>query len=501
MKKLFFLIFFLPTFLFAQKEQLPDTLIWGARRYTVVVPRDVPSVLQTYFLRTYTSSPFQSWSSENHRGHFACFQVVNNQLCLSSIKAIRYKIPSSNLWAASGIDTVVGPDFFSIHSLNPDLENVADWFSGILRIELIPNDKTEAKSDEARGFRLLHIVDGAIVDNLFFEKEPKKGYTPQQTALLEMYGRFVNFYTRCAADREEVSFNGHAGLFEHALNHPTLLMPLFSNNPLLWPYNWQGASPSAGAPFGTWLLRSDSLFLVSAASHSGSDPYIPVVNALPLNDILASANTLGSISLNADGRCLASWLSGDFVVHYGSWQVDAFGIHNYVVSKTQKLRLKNGVVLSSSFSPSSFDDDSLALSSSAFHSCNPDAVFSIDDKQLASAVGSFPKPKVAPTFEGGVKALRNWFLNNGLTDQRARQRLFRVRIAFQVNCEGKAFNFKVVNNPKGELFEFSNMVLDIVKNMPQLWHPATDRRGKPVDCWQILEFTVSNGILTNANYK
>jgi len=40
-----------------------------------------------------------------------------------------------------------------------------------------------------------------------------------------------------------------------------------------------------------------------------------------------------------------------------------------------------------------------------------------------------------------------------------------------------------------------------VKTMPQKWSSAEDKKGNKVDCWQVLEFTVSNGALTNANYK
>ena len=59
----------------------------------------------------------------------------------------------------------------------------------------------------------------------------------------------------------------------------------------------------------------------------------------------------------------------------------------------------------------------------------------------------------------------------------------------------------MISKGKGELFEFANMVLDIVKTMPQKWSPAEDKKGNKMDCWQVLEFTVSNGALTNANYK
>ena len=60
---------------------------------------------------------------------------------------------------------------------------------------------------------------------------------------------------------------------------------------------------------------------------------------------------------------------------------------------------------------------------------------------------------------------------------------------------------ELLNANRGELFEFANMVLDMVKQMPQRWLPAEDKKGNAVDCWQVIEFTVSNGSLTNADYK
>ena len=125
----------------------------------------------------------------------------------------------------------------------------------------------------------------------------------------------------------------------------------------------------------------------------------------------------------------------------------------------------------------------------------------IDDKLLAETVGEFKHPKINPSYTGDKTALRNWFLNNPLTDERVKDRLFRVRIAFMVNCDGEAGRWQVMNKGKGELFEFANMVLDLVKTMPQKWIPAKDKKGNPVDCWQILEFTVNNGVLTNGIYK
>ena len=153
------------------------------------------------------------------------------------------------------------------------------------------------------------------------------------------------------------------------------------------------------------------------------------------------------------------------------------------------------------FSPTSFEDDEQQNVATNFEVCSESNVWSVDDKLLAEVVGNYKVPKKSPEYSGGKDALRNWFLKNPLTDERAKDRLFRVRIGFMVNCNGEAGRWQVISKGKGELFEFANMVLDIVKTMPQKWYAAQDKKGNKVDCWQVLEFTLRNGDLTNANYK
>ena len=243
-----------------------------------------------------------------------------------------------------------------------------------------------------------------------------------------------------------------------------------------------------------------AIFISEITTHNDGGQY-----GQGMSDYLADSTVDGVAychrRFNSDHCFFADWLNGEYVIHYGNWQTNNFGVQDYVVYKTQKIRVKDGVVMSSQFSPSSFEDDEIALSVADFKICSKANVWSVDDKQLAEVVGNFKVPKKSPEFDGGKTSLRNWFLNHPLTDERAKDRLFRVRIGFMVNCEGEAGCWQLISKNKGELFEFANMVIEIVKTMPQNWTPATDKKGNALDCWQILEFTVSNGILTNANYK
>lgn len=503
---------------FAQKPQDPDTLLWNGRRYAAIVEPYNPSVLMAYYLQTAKSSPFTFWSSNNNRGHIATFEILNNALYLRSIEAKRYRTRLGNLWTESGIDTIVSPDFFDISpfdssaSFSPDMI-LTDWFTGFLCLKLLPKDKKDAKSSEANGLRFLFLEKGRISENTFIsslelsklEKDPSDSRMQTQRSLLQRYHALVDFYARCSMDREEVLFNGHSGLFEHKPNSLTLAMLFHNNDPFSYYANSTDGRIIDAAPFGKWLIRGDSLFLSQLSSHSGKDIFSYSSNLLDISRFLADSISEGLSASNRnsapDGAFFADWVSGDFVIHYGSWDKLAMDVPVYTVAKTQTLRIVNGVVTSSLFSPSSFDDDLESAAASAFNPCNSAAVFSVDDKQLAEVVGNFKSPKKNPEYVGGKSDFRNWFLKNPLTDERAKDRLFRVRLAFMVNCKGEVGQWQVISKGKGELFEFANIVLELVKTMPHNWSPATDRKGNPVDCWQIMEFTVSNGVLTNGNYR
>lgn len=497
---------------FAQKIQDADTLIWNDRRYAMTVEPYAPSVLMVYYQINALASPFNFWSSNNNRGHVATFEILNEALYLRFIEAKRYRTRFGNLWTESGIDTVVTPDFFDITSkdsngiFSTDMV-LTDWFTGFVKLTLIPKDKKESKSDEADGNRYLFIRNGRIVENLFISssdksklaKDPSDSRFQTQRGMLERNESYIDFYARCSMDREKVIYDGHEGLLEHKPNSLTLAMTFFNNDIFSYFANCTDGRLSDAAPFGEWLLRGDSLFLQKVVSHRGKDVFTFTTDDIDLDRFLSEKTN--DIKIGNSNDVFANWITGDFVVHYGVWETTEMGVPEYTVSKTQKLRIVNGVITSSQFSPSSFEDDTRAAEATAFSPCDQSLIFSVDDKQLAEAVGNYKHPKKNPAYMGDKSTFRSWFLNNSLTDERVKNRLFRVRLAFMVNCKGEVGQWKVISKGKGELYEFANIVLEFVKTMPHNWTPATDRKGNPVDCWQIMEFTVSDGNLTNGNYK
>ncbi len=128
-----------------------------------------------------------------------------------------------------------------------------------------------------------------------------------------------------------------------------------------------------------------------------------------------------------------------------------------------------------------------------------DTVYSVDDFLITEYIGEKPFPTKGPAFTKGLDNLKKYFKANPLTDNNAAQRVFKVSIAFIVTCDGKAGNFQIISKGTGNLETYANQVLAIVNKMPQNWQPAT-YKGKKVDCYQVLSFTVINGQLDKVTY-
>lgn len=127
-------------------------------------------------------------------------------------------------------------------------------------------------------------------------------------------------------------------------------------------------------------------------------------------------------------------------------------------------------------------------------------IYSVEDFLVKEKLGAKPKPTTSPTFNGGPEELKKYFSANPLTDERVKETVFRVHIAFVVTCDGKAGNFQIVSKGTGDMATYANQVLAIVNRMPQQWQSATDGK-KPVDCYQVLSFTVAGGQLNKVSYR
>lgn len=126
--------------------------------------------------------------------------------------------------------------------------------------------------------------------------------------------------------------------------------------------------------------------------------------------------------------------------------------------------------------------------------------YSVEDFQLKQKYGDLSQPNTNSKFIGGIEELKKYFAENSLTNPKSKNIVFRTHIGFVVNCNGKAGDFEIISNGKGDLKLLSENVLEIIQKMPQNWE-AAKVDGKNVDSYQILSFTILDGNLTKVNYR
>lgn len=136
-----------------------------------------------------------------------------------------------------------------------------------------------------------------------------------------------------------------------------------------------------------------------------------------------------------------------------------------------------------------------------FAPCSTPIRYALDDALLKEKVGTdLSTPATNPSFKGGVEELRKYFAANPLTDTKAKDIVFRVHIAFAVDCNGNYGNLSIVSKGKGDLQLLAQQVLAITEKMPQNWIPATANNAN-VDSYHVLSFTVVGGNLDKVWYR
>lgn len=146
--------------------------------------------------------------------------------------------------------------------------------------------------------------------------------------------------------------------------------------------------------------------------------------------------------------------------------------------------------------PIKFPADSIV----AVKSCTKNA-FMVEDLLLKEKLGaSLPVPDKNPAFTNGPEEVEAYFARHPLVDPGVKNMGFRVSFALLVNCEGKAGNYAIATTGRGEMETYANQVLAVVNRMPQRWQPAI-KDGKPVDCYQIMSFTVVRGNLGKVSIR
>lgn len=487
-------------------EQYPDYIEYGGKKYELAVSWGYPSPLQVLYIRTNTQSPFKGWSTANYRGHIATWRVSDGKLYLVNVDTRRHRgrtgtsLPDSD----KRLDTLAAPGYFGIASLAarpPEADGavLADWFSGVLTLSDTVAEKGK-KQSKAEGTRYIYVRYGEVVDDQLvqandFKRMQNVSYRDTSDhkfiakyLLAYMNQCYLSFYFQSGGSKDRVMYDRHEGRLASSDFRPPL-MSLFDYDPLNFWFNWENLQRN-GAPVCRWSISHDSLFINSITLWSGLGFFEHDEDTVDLDSIFQP-------ELIVNGKVFAYWMNGEQNIEYGEECEGDFGIKEFRMERQQNIVLDSGRIVKSVWTPSDFN----AAPQAALADCDPQHVYRCAICDTKDRYNELPKVAAEPYWTDGNEALQAWFDNHPLTDPRAKDMILRTVLGFKVNCRGEAGEWYIASKGRGVLFELSNQVLEISKQLPDGWIPATDADGNAVDCWQVLQFNIKEGRLKCTVYK
>lgn len=511
-------------------EQYPDYIIINGETFELYVDWSFPSVLQLYYSATQQQSPFPSWSTANYRGHIATWEIRDSTLYLTQVDGRKHRGRTGTYFPITQerIDTLASPAYFGIHSVNgqpllPDGSVMADWFSGTIVAKrcVNPDDeeiyysakssKREKKKAKKRieeqqkhnamaGDYFLYVLNGKVVEMIAITADDMKRareISEKDTADHEFIRKYQMLYldqnyrmyhlTQGLA-HDVVSAYGHGGRFADGDFNASLVMGYFDNNPLNWPFNWENFN-FCGAPKALIEIIHDSLFIsgikavVMAGSQFETEEFDIIIDSIFPPDVLQN------------GRLFASWVNGRKTIYYTVFD-DYDDYSKSYVDKIQRIEVKDGVVVNSQFYPTTFEQDQVSGPESPKHFCNPDKVCCTRfGNWLPLDIKKLPKVSEDAAYLGEKDAMLQFLQQHPLGDTTINGRFF---IGFGLNCNGVADHFWMTDLRDSEVIDWGESILQVVRQLPQQWQPAkyAENEGveaQPVDSYQVLDVTISNG--------
>ena len=131
---------------------------------------------------------------------------------------------------------------------------------------------------------------------------------------------------------------------------------------------------------------------------------------------------------------------------------------------------------------------------------NDTVLFAVENSLLTEAVGILQSPTTVPDCVEGVDSLKNYFRHHPIKDGRGMGMIFKVHVAFIVDTNGEVTGHRIISSEKGLIGELSHKAVEVIKEAPLHWKPATDAEGNNVACWQVLSFTVVECSLAKCDY-
>lgn len=348
MKQLIIILFtlFNSTFVWAT-EQEPDLLHYNGKKLALATGWGHPSPLQTYYSQNNLDYPFTMLHTANYRGHVAIWEISDNMLFLKEIQIDKDNYKPGKFNVKSQAD-----------SLSNDDKVLADWFSGVI-IGEERNKKNYWKVEKSYYFYVrygkvvntqeLTDKDFEQIENIS-EKDTANQDLMAKYSMLYLNSNYISYYFRINGN-DTIAFDAKGGYLTTDSNLSPVLS-YYENDHMKWPYNWENFEKS-GAPFGQWLIRNDSLLLISLELHTGTGFYSIDKFPVDLTDVFPNKVINNSV--------FGEWVSGIMVVRHGMNVEDELlpGYVEFKPSEYTYLRLKAGMVLEKYTVPLDFDFENM----------------------------------------------------------------------------------------------------------------------------------------------
>ena len=509
-------------------DQYPDYIIINGEKFELYVDWSFPSVLERYYSAINQQSLFSSWSTANYRGHIATWEIRDSTLFLTQVDGRSHFERTGTYFpnTQDRIDTVASPAYFGIHSLKDqfltsDGSVMADWFTGTIVAQRFLNsddediyysyesskkEKRQAKKrlekqqkhNAILGNYYLYVRYGKVVEMITInlddlkrareisEKDSIDHEFMQKYRLLSLDQNYRKYYIVQGLTYDVVSAHGYGGKFDDGDFKVSLVMGYFDNDPLNWPFNWEN-SDFHGAPQAQIELINDSLFITGLKVRvmMGS-PFETKGFDLNLDSIFPS-------DVLQNGRLFARWINGRKTILYSRG--------NNHVEKIQRIEVKDGVVVSSHFYPTTFEQDQANGLDRPTHFCDSNKVCCSNFRiRLPMDIRKLPKVTEDAAYLGEKDAMLQFLQQHPLNDTTISGRFF---IGFGLNRNGVADHFWLTDLRNPDVIDCGEAILETIKLLPQQWQPAkyAEKKGdeaQPVDSYQVLDVTIHKGHFVNA---
>jgi hypothetical protein len=311
-------------------DQVPDYLYYQDEKLTLRTGWGHPSPLQTYYTQNNIDYPFTPFSTANYRGHVAVWEIANDKFYLKEIQI------EENIYLPKTYGVKSQSDSLSIKE-----EVFADWFSGVV----VGEQRNKDNYWEVEKTYYFHIRYGVIVDVQELTEKDYKNISEidslddelmAKQSMLELNSNYIAYYYRLHGN-DTITFDTKGGYLKDNSGLSPILS-YFSNDHMRWPFNWENLEKS-GAPFCTWNIENDSLFLTKLELHTGTGFNSIDKHTVELAELFPEKTKNDNV--------FGNWISGAFIVHHGKNVEDEeiAGYYKFKASRYTCMRIDEGIVL------------------------------------------------------------------------------------------------------------------------------------------------------------